>query len=427
VSNAKKSRITKEQPQSALMPRLRFPEFRDGQAWKPQFLGRLFSQREEIGRTDLRLLSLMDKEGIIPQEHSNRKNNASADLTKYLRVAPGDIAYNTMRMWEGRSALSNLEGIVSPAYTICRPEPEVNSLFFSYYFRTPQLVAEFARYSQGLVKDTLNLKFEAFARILAATPCDMTEQQKIADCLTSIDTLIAAQARKVDALKTHKQGLMQQLFPRKGQTHPRLRFPQFRDAGEWHERRLEELAKRGSGHTPSKSKAEYYNGDIKWVSLADSSRLDQGFISDTKIQISEKGIRNSSAVLHQAGTVLISRDAGIGKSAVMKEPMAVSQHFIVWTCKPSFLSNWFLYHLLQNSKPLFEQMATGSTIKTIGLPFFVDLKFQIPSLPEQHRIADCLNSLDRLITAEIQKLEALRSHKKGQMQQLFPSAEEVES
>jgi type I restriction enzyme S subunit len=86
-----------------------------------------------------------------------------------------------------------------------------------------------------------------------------------------------------------------------------------------------------------------------------------------------------------------------------------------------------LYHLLQNSKPLFERAATGSTIKTIGLQFFIDLVFRVPSLPEQQRIAACLSSLDALITAEAQKHEALKAHKKGLMQQLFPFPEEVEA
>ena len=231
----------------------------------------------------------------------------------------------------------------------------------------------------------------------------------------------------MEALKAHKKGLMQQLFPQEGETHPRLRFPEFETSGEWEMKQLERLAKRGSGHTPSKSKPEYYNGGIKWISLADSKRLDQGLISKTEIEISAEGIRNSSAVLHKAGSVLISRDAGIGKSAVMALPMAVSQHFIVWTCDDRRLNNWFLYHLLQRSKPIFERAATGSTIKTIGLQFFVDLRFRIPSVPEQRRIADCLTSLDDLIDAERQKLDTLKTHKKGLMQQLFPLVEDDES
>ncbi len=105
--------------------------------------------------------------------------------------------------------------------------------------------------------------------------------------------------------------------------------------------------------------------------------------------------------------------------------MAVSQHFIVWTCDNHLLSNWFLYHLLQNSKPLFESAATGSTIKTIGLQFFIDLHFSVPSLREQQRIADCLTGLDELIAAQTQKLEVFKTHKKGLTQQLFPSPEDA--
>lgn len=422
MSSKTKTTATKEEPTPALVPKLRFPEFRGTAAWKIKRLGDLFSDRQESGLTGLPLLSLMDKEGIVPQEDSNRKNNSNSDKSKYLRVVPGDIAYNTMRMWEGRSAHVGLEGLVSPAYTVCEPQPGVHSLLFSYYFKTPQLIEQFRRFSQGLVKDTLNLKYPAFAQISAPVPT-YPEQHKIAECLSSVDELMAAQARKVDALKTHKKGLMQQLFPREGETQPRLRFPEFQNAGEWEEQKLEDLAKRGSGHTPNKTKQEYYNGGIKWVSLADSKRLDNGLISQTAIVISEQGIKNSSAVLHPAGSVILSRDAGVGKSAVMSEPMAVSQHFIVWTCDKHRLSNWFLYYILQIKKAVFESVASGSTIKTIGLPFFKEMRIKVPSVPEQQRIATCLSSLDALITAETQKHEALKTRKKGLMQQLFPSPE----
>jgi type I restriction enzyme S subunit len=163
------------------------------------------------------------------------------------------------------------------------------------------------------------------------------------------------------------------------------------------------------------------------VSLADSKRLDCGLISETEITISEQGIENSSAVLHREGSVLVSRDAGVGKSAVMNSPMAVSQHFIVWHCDSRQLLNWFLYYLLQTMKPLFERVAMGSTIKTIGLQFFIDLRVTVPSPPEQQRIASCLSALDDLIAAQTQKLKALKIHKEGLMQQLFPSPEGVEA
>jgi len=100
----------------------------------------------------------------------------------------------------------------------------------------------------------------------------------------------------------------------------------------WQYELLDKLAERCSGHTPSKSFPEYWNGGIKWISLADSHRLDKGYVYETDKEISTEGIKNSSANVHPVGTVVISRDAGIGKSGVMAEPMAVSQHFIAWKC-----------------------------------------------------------------------------------------------
>lgn len=123
---------------------------------------------------------------------------------------------------------------------------------------------------------------------------------------------------------------------------------------DWGMSLLDDLTHRGSGHTPDKAFPEYYNGGIKWVSLADSQRLDNGLIEETEIEISELGIKRSSAVIHPPGTVIMSRDAGVGKSAVLASNMAVSQHFIAWRCKKELLDNWYLYYWLQYKKEYFE-------------------------------------------------------------------------
>ena len=414
------------------VPKLRFPEFRGAQEWENAILGAL----SEVVRggsprpIDGFLTTAADglnwlKIGDVDKEakyvtHTAEKVRPEA-LSKTRVVNPGDLILSNSMSF-GRPYILQIKTCIHDGWIAITDIAKKAERDFLYYSITaPSSQSYFVDNAAGSGVQNLN------ADIIKALPVcfpSPAEQQKIAECLSSVDELMAAQARKVDALKTHKKGLMQQLFPREGEAAPRLRFPEFRDAGEWEEKKLEDLAKRGSGHTPSKSHPEYYNGGIKWVSLADSKRLDNGLIAETAIQISEKGIQNSSAALHPEGTVLISRDAGIGKSAVMSESMAVSQHFIVWSCKAHLLSNWFLYHLLQNSKPLFERAATGSTIKTIGLQFFIDLAFRVPALAEQQRIAACLSSLDALIAAETRKLEALKTHKKGLMQQLFPSLEE---
>lgn len=181
---------------------------------------------------------------------------------------------------------------------------------------------------------------------------------------------------------------------------------------------LDDLAKRGSGHTPDKAFDEYYNGGIKWVSLADSFRLDKGLLFETEYEISELGIKKSSAVLHNAGAVIMSRDAGVGKSAVLGVDMAVSQHFISWRCGEN-LYNWFLYYWLQYHKGYFERQAIGSTIKTIGLPLFKKLKVRHPSYIEQKKIADCLLCLENSILLMKQLIQKKEKSKKWLMQQLL--------
>ena len=181
---------------------------------------------------------------------------------------------------------------------------------------------------------------------------------------------------------------------------------------------IDKVAKRGSGHTPSKKKITYYDGGIKWISLADTFRLDSGLISETEVEISSDGLDNSSAVLHSADTVLISRDAGVGKSAIMSESMAVSQHFITWLCSKS-LHNWYLYYWLFSQKSLFETQAVGSTIKTLGLPFFKTLRIPLPKIEEQEAIAEVLIDVDALITSLDQLINKKRNIKQGAMQLLL--------
>lgn len=422
-----------------MLPRLRFPEFRDSGDWTVVPLGKIAEiLSEKAGSRKLTLFSITSGVGLVSQIEKFGREIAGAQYKNYYVIHPNDFAYN-------KSATKDFpEGFIA-----CHQGAELgavpNSIFTCFRVRPgasypPLLNYQFANNLHGKwLRRFITVGARAHGSLnvddndLLATPVPvpphetrLAEQRKIADCLSSLDELIRAEALRLEALKTQKQGLMKNLLPGEDETVPRLRFPEFQNTKDWQIERLEDLAKRGSGHTPSKSHPEYYGGGIKWVSLADSKRLDAGLIEETETEISAAGIENSSAVLHPAGAVLLSRDAGVGKSAVMGLDMAVSQHFIVWTCKPDGLYNWFLYYSLQHKKPLFERIATGSTIKTIGLPFFVDMRLALPTLPEQKKIADCLASLDLRITAQVQRVDALRSHKKGLMQKLFPALEEVQ-
>ncbi|OQX11946.1 MAG: hypothetical protein BWK73_16270 [Thiothrix lacustris] len=420
-----------------LVPALRFPEFQNAGAWEDYQLGQCLSRHPEYGinapavpytenlPTYIRITDISD-DGQIRQD---QRVSVAKGVTDENYLEYGDIVLARTGASVGKSYKYRTEDgrLVFAGFLIrVKPNEEKLNSELLFQFLSTERYWHWVNFISARSGQP-GINGNEYASLPIQLPPTVKEQQKIADCLASIDDLITAETQKLAALKIHKKGLMQQLFPAEGETVPRLRFPEFRDAGDWESQKLEGLAKRGSGHTPNKAESSYYNGGIKWVSLADSNKLDNGYIYETKIQISNNGLKNSSAVLHPSGTVIVSRDAGVGKSAILHSEMAVSQHFIVWVCDQSKLLNWFLYYILQILKPTFEMIAVGSTIKTIGLPYFKDLCIFIPSVEEQQKIADCLSSVDALIEAQGERIDALKLHKKGLMQQLFPVMEEVEA
>lgn len=179
--------------------------------WMQVSFGNVFRERSETGWGCLPLLSITSAEGVVNREETGRKDTSNADKSKYLRICPGDIGCNTMRMWQGVSGLSELEGLVSPAYTVLTPQSGIDPLFAAYLFKLPALVHVFYRHSQGLVSDTWNLKYSNFAKIKWSIP-DVEEQKAIAAVLANADREIEIMQLQVAGLKQEKKALMQQLL-----------------------------------------------------------------------------------------------------------------------------------------------------------------------------------------------------------------------
>jgi type I restriction enzyme S subunit len=196
--------------QQLLTGQTRFKEFK-GERWRTYRLGELFTERIEIGRTDLPLVAITGQNGVVPRDSLTKRDNSSEDKSKYLRITPGDIGYNTMRMWQGVAGLSQIEGIVSPAYTICIPSKQIDAQFAAYLFKTAPMIHAFHRNSQGLVDDTLSLKYHNFARIHVTIPA-VPEQKRIAAVLAACDVEIKLLEKQLEALKEQKRGLMQKLL-----------------------------------------------------------------------------------------------------------------------------------------------------------------------------------------------------------------------
>ena len=208
LKNIKRALLEKLFPQDGQsIPALRFKGF-EGK-WNEGQIGDAFRERDERSGNG-ELLSVTINSGIRRAKDMER-SFTTGDLNKYKVVRKGDVAYNTMRMWQGACGVSEYSGIVSPAYTIAMPQEGHVSAFYAYYFKSNRMLHDFRINSQGLTSDTWNLKYPSFAKIKAFYPKD-TEQRKIADVMLNLDGVISLRERQLTFLKHSKQALLEQIF-----------------------------------------------------------------------------------------------------------------------------------------------------------------------------------------------------------------------
>ena len=179
--------------------------------WEEKKLEQCFLERVEKNKPDLELLSVSISDGVKKRSEIESKDNSSDDKSNYKLVEQNDIVYNSMRMWQGASGVSEYKGIVSPAYTVLIPLDNVNSIYFSYLFKLENTINKFRKFSQGLTSDTWNLKYPLLKDIKVIVPC-LNEQDKIARFLTRISLIIEEENNKLEELKQWKKGLLQQMF-----------------------------------------------------------------------------------------------------------------------------------------------------------------------------------------------------------------------
>lgn len=380
-------------------------------------------------------VNLLDVFGVTSlTEYPSGLVNASEDEIRRYDLRIGDVLFIRSSVKPSGVGLTSVvlhdfDRTVFSGFIIrFRPNAdEFVSEFLKYIFHA----AAFRR--QLLAKSTVsantNINQESLSSLHIDVP-PIPEQRKIASILTTVDSLIEQTEALIEKYRRVKQGMMADLLSRGVDAYGKLRPTQQQapelykqsELGwipmEWEAVRLDDVAQRGSGHTPDRKIPAYWNGGVKWVSLADSSSLDQLFISETEYNISNLGLANSSAVKHPPGTVVLSRDAGIGKSAILGDVMAVSQHFMAWRAGES-MNHFYLYYWMQHGKPRFEAIAMGSTIKTIGLSFFRRLRIALPPKSEQDFAAKSLFSLDERLFGLQEDFAKLRTLKTGLMQDLL--------
>ncbi len=410
--------------QTRLVPKLRFPEFRGAEGFQQRAIGDVcksfsggtpstsqteyyggsipFIRSAEIGRIQTELF--LTEEGL--------KNSAAKRVTK------GDVLVALYGANSGDVALGKIDGAINQAIFCLQSE---NSNAFIYQFlshRQSWITATYLQGGQG------NLCGDIVKSISLGFP-SLGEQQKIADCLSSLDELIAAQARKVEALKIHKKGLMQQLFPRAGETQPRLRFPEFLNTGDWVVKNLDEICKiqRGKFSHRPRNDPKFFGGKYPFIQTGDVVKSNGGSVKASQT-LNEQGL--SVSKLFKPPIVLITIAANIGDTGLLDREACFTDS-VAGLIPNSRVSVFFLELLVRGKKDYLNKIAPAAAQKNINNEILSVLSVVIPPFEEQKRIADCLTSVDDLITAATLELDILKAHKKGLMQQLFPSTAAVEA
>ncbi|MFA7657316.1 restriction endonuclease subunit S [Acidithiobacillus thiooxidans] len=426
MSSKAKTTATQEEATPALVPKLRFPEFRGAEGWKPVTLEEASTPvTERVGERKLTPVSISAGIGFVPQAEKFGRDISGNQYQVYTLVRDGDFVFNkgnSLKFPQGCVYLLQGWGqVAAPNVFICfRLKDGYSNGFFQQCFEQNQHGRELKRHitSGARSNGLLNISKETFFGVVIPTPSP-AEQQKIAECLSSVDDLIAAQAQKVDALKTHKKGLMQQLSPREGETQPRLRFPEFQNAGEWVTEALGQLT-------------SYENGKAYEQDITENGKY---VVVNSRFISTDGAVRkytNADYLIAKTCEVLmVLSDLPKGKALAKcyfveaDDRYAVNQR--VCRLKPTRVDGKFLYYIL-NRHPRLLAYDDGLNQTHLSKGSVTECPLCVPvEKAEQQRIAACLSSLDTLITLETQKLEALKTHKKGLMQQLFPSTGEVEA
>ncbi len=423
----------KQEATTALVPKLRFPEFRGAEVWQSIALKQATTPvTERVGERKLTPVSISAGIGFVPQAAKFGRDISGKQYQLYTLVRDGDFVFNkgnSLKYPQG--CVYQLQGwgqVAAPNVFICfRLKKGYSESFFQQCFEQNQHGKQLKRHitSGARSNGLLNISKETFFNVEIPAP-SLAEQQKIADCLSSLDELIAAQAQKVEVLKTHKKGLMQQLFPREGETQPRLRFPEFQDAGEWVCDSLGNIFETTSGGTPNRTETAYWNGNIHWIT---TSLVDFCVITSAEEFITPQGLKNSSAKVLPKGTVLMAM-YGQGKTrgqvALLRIDAATNQACAAILPRKG-VDPYFVFAYLAGKYEQIREMSNRGGQENLSQGLVREIQFSFPSdNAEQSKVTSCLSSLDALVTAETQKLEALKTHKKGLMQQLFPSLEELE-
>ena len=433
--------MTADKP-TPVVPNLRFPEFRSAGDWHFQSLSDIAEPiYERVGTSKCVPMSVTTGVGLLSQEEKFGRTIAGNSYKNYIRLQTNDFAYN-------KSATKEFPQGYIARYSGTRDAAVPNSIFTCF---RPDAAAVIPEYLDHLLHGNhhgrwlrkyitvgarahgaLSVSDDALMSMPVPLPpvaVSRLEQQKIADCLGSKDDLIAASGRKLKALRQHKQGLIQQLFPQPGETRPRLCFPEFEDAPDWDEVTLGTLLDRPPDYGVNAAAVPFSESLPTYIRITDIND-DGQFASRARVSVDIDA--TDEQYLEDGDIVLARTGASVGKSyryrdedgrlvhagfliRVRPNPERLLSHFLV-----AYLSTWSYWDWVRLTSARSGQPGINAT-EYASIPLSLPPDRQ--TLAEQQKIADCLAPIDDQLNAQARKLDTLKQHKQGLQQQLFPSLE----
>ncbi len=369
---------------------------------------------------DGELISVTINDGIKKFSELGRHDNSNDDKSKYKKVCIGDIAYNSMRMWQGASGYSPYEGIVSPAYTVLSPNSNIYSKCVAYQFKLPQTIHIFQINSQGITSDNWNLKYPALSKIKINVSRSLEEQRLIAEFFTHLDRLITLHQRKYDKLTKVKKAMLEKMFPKNGSLYPEIRFKGFTDA--WEQRKFSELTEIRSASRVHKE--EWQSSGVPFYRSSDVMAALNG-TENEKAFISEELYEKLSAVSGklEKGDILVTGGGSVGKPYIVpnNEPLYTKDADLLWVKNNEKLVPYFIYTFFFS--PAFsDYLNSVSHVGTIAHYTITQLEetpITLPCVSEQQKIGDYFRNIDSLITLHQRKLEKLKNIKKACLEKMF--------
>ena len=331
---------------------------------------------------------------------------------------------------DGDSVCIGRKGTINNPFFIRGKFWAVDTLFYTYSYKDciPSFIynifqkIDWLKYSEA--SGVPSLSKTTIEKINIFVP-QQEEQQKIADCFSSIDDLISTEEKKLSLLNDYKKGWMQKLFPTEGKTIPEWRFPEFKDSGEWETIKLRELADYRRGSFPQPYGLPKWYDELSGMPFIQVFDVDENMClkATTKNKISE--LASQQSVFIEKGTLIVTLQGSIGRVAITQYDAYIDRTLLLFEKFYRDVDKVFLAHTIQQLFEIKKQSAPGGIIKTITKQVLSEFTVQLPEKPEQQKIANFLSGIDDLISKQTGKIEMLKQHKKALMQGLFPAVEEV--